>query len=38
MKPLLIRVERDEKFITTLHGLLVDLVDKVKLNVEKCRK
>jgi putative phage-type endonuclease len=38
MKPLLVRVERDEKFIATLHKLLVDLVDKIKLNADRCRK
>lgn len=38
MKPLIVRVERDKKFIDTLHGLLIDLVTQVKLDVERCRK
>jgi len=38
MKPLLVRVERDEKFIATLHGLLVDLVANIKSDIERCRR
>lgn len=38
MKPLLVRVERDEAYISKLHELLVDLVNNIKLDVERCRK
>jgi putative phage-type endonuclease len=34
MKPLLVRVERDEKFITTLHDALKELVANIKETVE----
>lgn len=38
MKPLLVRVERDEAFIATLHEALKDLVARVKDLSESCRK
>ena len=38
MKPLLVRVERDEAFIATLHEALKDLVLRVKDLSESCRK
>jgi putative phage-type endonuclease len=38
MKPLLVRVERDEKFIAILHEALCELVERVKSSVEACRK
>lgn len=38
MKPLLIRVERDEKFIKTLHEALIELVGQIKDCVTKLRR
>lgn len=38
MKPLLVRVERDEKFCATLHEALKELVENIKINVEAFKK
>ena len=38
MKPLLIRVERDEKFIQTLHDALLEIVSEIKKCVQQLRK
>lgn len=38
MKPLLIRVERDEKFIQTLHDALREMVEQINECVVKLRK
>ena len=38
MRPLLIRVERDEKFIKTLHEALIELVGQIKDCVNKLRR
>ena len=38
MKPLLIRVERDEKYIKLLHDALNEIVAEINLGVEECRK
>jgi putative phage-type endonuclease len=38
MKPLLVRVERDEKYIATLHEALCELVENIRQNVEAFKK
>ena len=38
MKPLLIRVERDEKFIQTLHEALLEIVSEIKKCVQQLRR
>jgi putative phage-type endonuclease len=38
MKPMLVRVERDEKFCATLHEALKELVESIKTNVEAFKK
>jgi putative phage-type endonuclease len=38
MKPLLVRVERDDKFCNTLHEALKELVESIRVNVEAFKK
>jgi putative phage-type endonuclease len=38
MKPLLVRVERDDKFCSTLHEALKELVESIRVNVEAFKK
>jgi hypothetical protein len=38
MKPLLVRVNRDDKYCALLHEALKELVESIKINVEAFKK